>query len=234
MLRAFAACGLAMACAVGLAAQDEKKTGSLILQGTCLGRALGGILMFALLLLSANWAAAHQPSTLDGLWEDLTSGDAGRAYTAIWAFADTPAKTIPFFEAHVKPAVPADPKVVGQLIRDLGDNRFAVRKKANADLEKLGELAAHVLGDALKDTTLPLEARQRVDKLLAGLRGPVTSPEKLRAIRAVEALEYIGTAEARKLLERLAQGAPAARLTQEARESLDRLRNRWFERLKTR
>jgi hypothetical protein len=41
-------------------------------------------------------------------------------------------------------------------------------------------------------------------------------------IRAIEVLEYHGTPEAGGLLEKLAAGAPAAWLTQEARLSLSR------------
>jgi hypothetical protein len=48
-------------------------------------------------------------------------------------------------------------------------------------------------------------------------------PERVQALRAVEVLEWIGTPEARKVLEALATGAPAARLTREARASLGRL-----------
>ena len=51
-----------------------------------------------------------------------------------------------------------------------------------------------------------LEARQRVEKLLERLQGTTEIPEKLRLIRAVEALEIIATAEARELLQRLAKG----------------------------
>jgi hypothetical protein len=50
-----------------------------------------------------------------------------------------------------------------------------------------------------------------------------TVPERLQALRAVEVLERIGTPEARKVLETLATGAPAARLTREAKASLGRL-----------
>jgi hypothetical protein len=42
-------------------------------------------------------------------------------------------------------------------------------------------------------------------------------------VRAVEALEHAGTAEAKALLEALAAGMPEARLTQEARATLRRL-----------
>jgi hypothetical protein len=45
----------------------------------------------------------------------------------------------------------------------------------------------------------------------------------LRQRRAVEILERLGTKGAVLLLERLAQGPSAARLTREARESLARL-----------
>ena len=49
------------------------------------------------------------------------------------------------------------------------------------------------------------------------------SPEQARALRAVEVLEHVGTAEAKRVLETLAAGAAEARLTQEARASLRRL-----------
>ena len=50
-----------------------------------------------------------------------------------------------------------------------------------------------------------LEARRRIDALLE-IRDRETSdppPEKLRALRAIEALEWAGTAEAREVLRRL-------------------------------
>ncbi|HMC63737.1 MAG TPA: hypothetical protein VKI65_02250 [Gemmataceae bacterium] len=48
----------------------------------------------------------------------------------------------------------------------------------------------------------------------------------LRKQRGLAVLEYIGTPEARKVLARVAQGAPEARLTQEAKASLERLAKR--------
>jgi len=44
--------------------------------------------------------------------------------------------------------------------------------------------------------------------------------EDVRGVRAVAILERIGTAEARAVLEEITQGAPGARLTEEAREAL--------------
>jgi hypothetical protein len=66
--------------------------------------------------------------------------------------------------------------------------------------------------------------RRRAEALLDRLCGPITDPEQRRAVRAVAVLEDAATADARKLLAKLAGGAPDARLTQEARAALERLR----------
>ena len=70
------------------------------------------------------------------------------------------------------------------------------------------------------------EVRRRLERLLQVLEGVVASGERLQAVRAVEVLEQIGTAEAKQLLQSLASGAPGARLTQEAKASLERLAKR--------
>ena len=51
-------------------------------------------------------------------------------------------------------------------------------------------------------------------------------PETLRILRAIEILEHVGTPEARRCLDVLAKGAPAARQTHEAKKALDRLTKR--------
>ena len=56
--------------------------------------------------------------------------------------------------------------------------------------------------------------------------GPAAAPEPLRRLRSVEVLEHIGTPEAREVITAIAKGAPEARLTQEAKASLDSLTNR--------
>jgi hypothetical protein len=70
------------------------------------------------------------------------------------------------------------------------------------------------------------EVRRQVTRLLEQLSAHPPAPEVVRSIRAIEALERIGTPEARKLLEELAKGAPEAWRTREAGEAVARLKAR--------
>jgi hypothetical protein len=110
---------------------------------------------------------------------------------------------------------------------DLDTNQFAVRESAKQELEKLGEIAAPACRKALEQKP-SVEARRRLEALLEKQSREWQNPssERLRTLRAVEVLEHIGTPEARQVLETLAKGAPEARLTQEAAESLQRLSRR--------
>lgn len=181
---------------------------------------------FLVAMAALGPAGDEAVGSLESLWHELASADAGRAYKAIWAFVRTPDESIAFLETHVAPAIPPDRQRVEQLIDELGHERLATRLQANGVLEKMSDLAGPILREALKRDQLPLEARRRVERLLQGLRAPVTSPEQVRAIRAVETIEHIGTPRAHRLLERLAQGAAAARITAEAQEALTRLEQR--------
>ncbi|HEV3261052.1 MAG TPA: hypothetical protein VG013_29645 [Gemmataceae bacterium] len=108
-------------------------------------------------------------------------------------------------------------------IGELDDARFAVRAKATAALEKLGESAEPALRRALRGR-LSLEQRTRVEQVLTRLEQG--RPERLRKLRSLEVLEDIGSPQARKVLQALAGGAPEAPLTREAKVSLERLAKR--------
>jgi HEAT repeat protein len=105
------------------------------------------------------------------------------------------------------------------LLADLDSEEFAVRTKATRELEELGEAARPGLRKLLDNSPSP-EARRRAERILAKLDG---MPQQLRAVRSVEVLDHIGTAEARQLLTNLAAGVPDARLTREAKAALGRL-----------
>jgi hypothetical protein len=155
-------------------------------------------------------------------WNDLAGSDAPRAFRARWILASAPEETLGLLTKHLRRARPADAHRLRRLLTDLESDQFSVREKAQEEVQKLGDLAEPVLKQTLENKPT-LEMRRRVQALLERLRGPVTQPERLQALRAVAVLEDIGTTEARRLLEKLAEGAPEARLTREAKESLRRL-----------
>jgi WD40 repeat protein len=170
-------------------------------------------------------AAPPGAAELEAHWADLAGADGTRAHRAVWALAAVPERSIPFLKERLRPATEADAKQVARLLADLNSPRWKVRDSARRELERLSERAAPALRRA-HAAAGSLEFRRRVYLLLAKLDGPVRLPEGRRALRAVEALEHMSTHEARALLEVLAAGVPQARLTQEARASLERLRQR--------
>jgi hypothetical protein len=119
-------------------------------------------------------------------------------------------------------SVPAlNEKRVGELIGQLDDSKYSVRQKATAELLMSGPSVVPALNKALA-LNPPLETRTRLEKLRATLTNLVLQGDSLRAVRAVEVLEGIGTADARVLLEALAGGAPLASVTEAAKSALER------------
>ena len=162
---------------------------------------------------------------LDRLWTDLAGADAQIAYSAIWSLYSKPEQAVALLKERLRPATAPGLERLARLIGDLDSNRFAVRRKAEADLERLGDLAESALRAGLQRQP-SLEFRQRAESLLRKLEEPITAPTTLRGLRSIEVLEHIGTPEARQVVETLAKGAAEARLTQEAEASLKRLAKR--------
>jgi RNA polymerase sigma factor (sigma-70 family) len=155
------------------------------------------------------------------LWADLAGEDAARAYQAVGRLAACPRDAVALFRQKLRAVEEADPQRVAPLLADLDSATFAVREKAFQELVKLGEPAAPAQRRALQEKEMTLEFRRRVERVLEKSAG--LSPDRLRQVRAVEALEQAATAEARELLQSLAGGIPDARLTREARAALERL-----------
>jgi hypothetical protein len=174
----------------------------------------------ALIRKSQQRRAEPTRKQLEDWWTDLASADAERAYSALWALADARQRAVPFLAEQLRPAPAVDGKHIAQLIAELDSNRFAVRQQAAKKLEQLGDIAAPALKKVLENAP-SLELQRRIERLLPKVSG--LNSEVLRGIRAVEALERIGTPEARKVLAALTSGAPEARLTREARAALQRL-----------
>jgi WD40 repeat protein len=163
---------------------------------------------------------------LVGLWEDLADADARRAFDALLTLRGGGREVIAFLQNRLRPVAPrtaAEREELAQLVADLDDGRYAVRARASSLLENYGEFAVPVLCQVLKPG-ISVEMRQRVEVLLAKLDRFPPPAAQLRAWRALAVLEYAGTPQARAVLEALAAGAPEARLTQQARAALERLK----------
>jgi RNA polymerase sigma factor (sigma-70 family) len=156
-------------------------------------------------------------------WRDL-AGDAPQAHRAIWSLAAVPAQAVPLLRDRLRPAVALPADELRRLVQDLDSPRFSRREEASRRLAEFGEDAEPILQQALANKP-STEARQRMERILAEPR-LVRSPELLRSLRALQILEAIGDAPARRVLDKLAEGAPASRLTREARAAVDRLVHR--------
>lgn len=172
--------------------------------------------------VSAAAVGPLRPADLEALWGDLAGADARKAYRAIWTLAGAPGQTVPLLRPRLGPALGPTPQELDRLIRALDDDRFAIRRKATAKLSGLGPAAEPALRDALGRGP-PLELRRRIEQILRGLERAGLSAHDLRALRAVETLEHIGTSPAKQILQSLSRGAPTALLTREAKASLGRL-----------
>jgi hypothetical protein len=166
----------------------------------------------------------RSPADLETDWKGL-AGDAAPGYAALNRLISSPRSAAAFLEKQLQSAKPPDSKRVERLIADLDDERFHVRARATNELKALSEYAAPALRKALAGKP-SLEAKRRLEALLHRLDGASLSPETVRHIRAVEALEAIDSPQARRLLDDLAAGPAELRLTQEAKEAAGRLAKR--------
>jgi WD40 repeat protein len=153
-------------------------------------------------------------------WDDL-AGDAAPAFRAIRSLAAAPDQALPFLRERLGPVPAADPKRLRELFDSLDSDDFAQRKKASEELSQLAERAADTLKREAKETS-SAEVRRALGEILEGA-GVTLTAEQGRGVRAVEAVEAMGTAEAARWLGELAGGAPGARLTREAGAARDRL-----------
>ncbi len=167
-------------------------------------------------------AAPLSGEQAEALWTALAGADARKAWQAIGALAQAPRQTVPLLRDRLRPAAAADPKQIALWIDQLDSASFKEREKASRELESLDAQAVPHLREMLKGKP-PLEVRHRVEAILERARGPLPPGDLLRSVRALQALERIGTPEAVALLRRLAEGPAGTRVTEGAKESLARL-----------
>jgi WD40 repeat protein len=160
------------------------------------------------------------------LWIDLADAEPGRAYRAVAALAEAPGPAVGLLKERLKALVERpDPRRLEKLIEDLESDTFAVRETANRELAEAGEAAGPALRKAVEKSP-SVEVRRRVQDLLDRLAKEGLAPERLRAVRAVEVLERVGTPAARQVLADVARVTADPALADETRASLERLDGR--------
>jgi WD40 repeat protein len=169
-----------------------------------------------------QWDARPAGPSAESPWDALAADDPAIAYRATWALTDDPAGAVRTLRANLPPAAGPTPEELARLIDRLNADQFAAREAATRALADLGPLAVPAL-KAAHSGKLSAEAGERVTKLL-GRKADELIPAGLRAVRAVQVLERIGTPEAKALLGEWAAGADGAVLTEEARWAVRRLK----------
>jgi len=157
-------------------------------------------------------------------WNDLGHSDHAKAETAFRKFAAAGPHALDFLKRQTRAfAVPEiDWENVDRRLRDLNSPKYSVRNKASSELAKYGEVIVKVVERYLKSNPA-LEGKQRASKLLEQAKDPPLTPDRLRALEAVELVELLRGTEARRALEELARDSLIAQIRQAAQDALERL-----------
>jgi RNA polymerase sigma factor (sigma-70 family) len=192
----------------------------------------GFVRLWAVRNLSRESAARKGELTaqdLDTLWGELASSDATQAYRAVWTLAAAPRQAVLLCrERLLRPSAANDlqlPQRLTRLIADLDADVYEKREKATLELIKLGKMAEPAVRQAL-DNPVSLEARRRLERILAPLQGPGLPGDVLQALRALEVLEEVGTLEAEEVLNKVAMETAEVWLRPEAKTTAARLAQR--------
>jgi WD40 repeat protein len=178
---------------------------------------------------SRPWLLPPDLDDLEGPWNDLSSRDAGRAHRALWILAQGAERSVELLKSRLSP-LPPPPDAAAALQRAIGDldkDDASARDAATKLLQRSGAEAEGPLRAVLRGSPSP-ELRARVESLIAPLEQPAVLPhdDLLRRLRAIEALESIGSKSARELLGTLSTESLSKRERAAIKESLARLEKR--------
>ena len=173
--------------------------------------------------------AAPKAEELQTALNKLLSSDAAVGYPALKVFSAAGDRGAKYLGDALKETLANEKKIKGW-IEDLGSETFSIRETASKELLALGSRALPAVSAAANsdDSEVRDRARELMGKFNAkGLNPPpqgVLTDDGLRLFRAVQALEEIGTADARTVLEGIAAiaGKPGA----EAKAALARMKKK--------
>ena len=151
-------------------------------------------------------ALAKAPVRLDEkrfgrLWGDLAKKDPVAASKAVWTLISAGKDASGHIERELRPPVDKGlAKKVAELIPQLDDNQWRVRRKATDVLKGLGKGAYPLLRRALAGNPSP-EVRSRIEEVLSAHEG--SAGVQMRAGRARWVLQVIGGEKAAAMLKAL-------------------------------
>ncbi len=150
-------------------------------------------------------AAGPSADRLQEMWEELGCEDPVEARQTVRSLKAAREKSVSFLAKMLEPPK-VDDASLDRLIRELDDSEFKVRRKALEQLVRIGRVAEEKLRDAVKKTKSG-EVRYSAGLLLEACEKPLYTTKSTRQkVRAIWALEAIGDATARQVLEQLAAG----------------------------
>jgi WD40 repeat protein len=168
-------------------------------------------------------AAKLTAKDLGALWADLLGTDGEKAHRALWALASAPGEALPYLQKQLLTPALADAKRLDALLAGLDSPKEETAAAAMRELEIFGDRAAPLLRELL--TGKPSDAlKKRVDALLKKVDEGGLSAFRVRQLRALEAIEHVGGAEGRQVLETLAADRGDAFLTRAAEAALRRMK----------
>lgn len=165
---------------------------------------------------------------MESFWQSLGGKDAWAAHRAAWTLAAAGQAAVEFLTERLRPAAIPTPAQVKALRDRLGDPDYDVREHAARELQDMGVEVRPEDREALRRPE-PTFGNIPGEKVPVRLMPPpvlLPLPERVRASRAVMALERSRAPGAKSLLEALSAGASCAPLTDEAKSALDRVRRR--------
>ena len=171
-------------------------------------------------LTGTRSAMNAQPLTvreLENVWSDLSSADGVRGQKAVRGLSAVPDQAVTLLANKLKPTASPNAKLLARCLMELDSELFKAREGAMRELEKMGDVAVPAIQKALAGDP-SLELKKRMESLLESFSGA----QRVRTLRAVQALEQMGTASSQALLERLSAGVDSL-LTREAKAALESL-----------
>jgi RNA polymerase sigma factor (sigma-70 family) len=155
------------------------------------------------------------------LWGELAAPDPRIAYRAVVRLQQFGPGAVTVLAERLKPD---NRRPLAACLVDLDSATFRVRERATEELLGRGTDRGELVKALAATQSEEVRRRLRfvLDKL--GDPDPRGDVRRLQSLRGLEALEGIGTPQARRVVEALAGGAPDAELTREAAATLKRLR----------